>query len=91
VTGDTHLPATTASGVLDPQGRKKALLAGANVIMPDITPLKYRKYYEIYPGKRQSQGGMEPLILMINSLGRVIGRGAGNRRPHSEAFEDRKG
>ena len=90
VTGDTNLPATTASGVLDPQGRKKALLAGANVIMPDITPLKYRKYYEIYPGKRQSQGEMEPLILMINSLGRVIGRGAGNRRPHPKAFGDRK-
>ncbi len=86
LTGDPHLPATTASGVLDPQGRKKALLAGANVVMPDITPLKYREHYEIYPGKRQSQGGMEPLILMINSLGRVIGQGAGNRRRPSEGL-----
>jgi biotin synthase len=76
VTGDTHLPATTASGVLDPQGRKKALLAGANVVMPDITPLKYRQHYEIYPGKTQSQGGIEPLILLINSLG---GSSAGER------------
>jgi biotin synthase len=91
VTGDTHLPATTASGVLDPRGRKKALLAGANVIMPDITPLKYREHYEIYPGKTQSHGGMEPLILMINSLGRVIGQGAGNRRPPSQGIQRPEG
>lgn len=90
VTGDTHLPATTASGVLDPQGRKKALLAGANVVMPDITPRKYREHYEIYPGKTQPQGDMEPLLLMINSLGRIIGQGRGNRRPQPKAFEDRK-
>ncbi|HEX7372023.1 MAG TPA: [FeFe] hydrogenase H-cluster radical SAM maturase HydE [Thermodesulfobacteriota bacterium] len=80
VTGNTHLPATTASGVLDPQGRKKALLAGANVIMPDITPRKYRQHYDIYPGKTKPKGGMDSLVPMITSLGRVIGRGAGNRR-----------
>jgi len=81
VTGNTHLPATTALGVLDPQGRKKALLAGADVIMPDITPRKYRDRYEIYPGKSKAQGGMESFAPLITSLGRVIGGGAGNRRP----------
>ena len=33
----------------DPRGL--ALLCGANVIMPDITPKRYRNSYEIYPGK----------------------------------------
>ena len=48
---DAHLPATTAMGSLDPFGREQALQAGANVLMPNITPVNYRPKYEIYPGK----------------------------------------
>jgi len=44
LTRNTNLPATTATGILDAQGRRKALLSGANVIMPDLTPEKYRKH-----------------------------------------------
>jgi len=51
ITRDTNLPATTAAGVLDQNGRRRALLAGANVIMPDMTPPNYRQHYQIYPGK----------------------------------------
>jgi biotin synthase len=51
VTKNTHIPATTAVGTLDAQGRQKALRCGANVIMPNITPTQYRKLYEIYPDK----------------------------------------
>jgi biotin synthase len=46
-----HLPATTAMGTLDPRGREKALQAGANVMMPNITPVSHREAYQIYPDK----------------------------------------
>ena len=53
VTKDAHLPATTAIGsVGECDERIKALKAGANVIMPNFTPERYRKLYEIYPDKR---------------------------------------
>jgi biotin synthase len=45
------LPATTALGTLDPQGREKAVLAGANVLMPNLSPLNVRELYMIYDNK----------------------------------------
>ena len=45
------LPATTALGTLDFQAREKALEFGANVMMPNLSPLEVRKKYEIYTGK----------------------------------------
>ena len=45
------LPATTALGTLDPRGREKGLLAGANVIMPNLSPKENRKDYELYDNK----------------------------------------
>jgi biotin synthase len=48
---DVHIPATTAMGTVEKGGREKALQRGANVIMPNVTPTEYRKYYEIYPNK----------------------------------------
>lgn len=48
---DSLIPATTALGTLDPQGRELALQAGANVVMPIITPASVRKHYELYENK----------------------------------------
>ena len=45
------LPATTALGTLDPLGREKGLKAGANVLMPNLSPLTVRKKYELYDNK----------------------------------------
>ena len=45
------LPATTALGTADPKGREKGLLAGANVVMPNLSPLGVRKKYALYDGK----------------------------------------
>lgn len=45
------LPATTALGTMDPQGREKALQVGANVVMPNLSPLSHRKQYELYDNK----------------------------------------
>lgn len=45
------LPATTALGSLDPQGRTKGMLTGANVVMPNLSPLNVRANYELYNNK----------------------------------------
>ena len=48
---DINIPATTAMETLAPDGQTKALQAGANVIMPNVTLTQYRRHYELYPGK----------------------------------------
>jgi biotin synthase len=48
---DINIAATTAMQTIDPQGREKALLVGANVIMPNLTPVKYRQDYLLYQNK----------------------------------------
>lgn len=45
------LPATTALGTLDPKGREKGLQAGANVVMPNLSPTSVREKYSLYNGK----------------------------------------
>ena len=45
------LPATTALGTADPFGREKGVQAGANVIMPNLSPADVRKKYELYDNK----------------------------------------
>ena len=45
------LPATTALGTMDENGREKGLLCGANVVMPNLSPLRNRKQYELYDNK----------------------------------------
>jgi len=46
-----NIPATTAAGTLHPSGREQMLQAGANVLMPNITPVMHKKDYLLYPGK----------------------------------------
>ena len=45
------LPATTALGTIHPQGRELGILAGANVIMPNLSPTNVRGKYLLYDGK----------------------------------------
>ena len=45
------LPATTALGTINPLGREQGVLAGANVIMPNLSPTAVRKKYMLYDGK----------------------------------------
>jgi biotin synthase len=78
---DVHIPATTALGTLDVQGREKGLQVGANVIMPNFTPNPFRQHYQIYPNKKDIAD--EPLAccssirMMIESFGRKIARDKG--------------
>ena len=45
------LPSTTAMGTLSPQGRELALQAGANVVMPNLSPVSVRRLYSLYDNK----------------------------------------
>lgn len=45
------LPATTALGTLSPDGREQGVLCGANVIMPNLSPLEDRRKYMLYNNK----------------------------------------
>ena len=76
----THLPATTALASIHPEGRQMALRCGANVVMPDITPVEYKKLYEIYPNKvcvtEEGAAQCVPCISgIITGVGRSRGRG----------------
>ncbi len=45
------LPSTTALGSIDPDGREKGILSGANVVMPNLSPASVRKKYALYDNK----------------------------------------
>lgn len=96
VTRDTHLPATTSLSTLnETDARKLALQRGANVIMPNLTPPKYRKYYEIYPNKNRIEADTEAfrteLETLIASLGRHISTTPGHREPRGAGAYMRNG
>ncbi len=45
------IPATTSLGTIHPQGREQGILAGANVVMPNLSPISVRKKYMLYDNK----------------------------------------
>ncbi len=45
------LPATTALGTIHPKGRELGILAGANVVMPNLSPVDVREKYALYDNK----------------------------------------
>lgn len=66
---------TTAFETLSPNARRLGLLAGANSVMLNVTPISYRKKYSIYP-KRAHEGEsiqkqVDETILLLKSLGRA--------------------
>lgn len=86
-----HLPSTTALSTIDLLGRQKALLCGANVIMPNVTPQPFRQFYEIYPNKDTNQGdNWEEVGSLVNSLGRTISHDHGHS-PKQEFSSERRG
>jgi len=80
-----NIPSTTALATLNlASGRELGLQRGANVIMPNMTPPKYRALYQIYPAKaciqETSQECRVCLQGRIQSLGRAVGTGQGGRQ-----------
>jgi biotin synthase len=70
---DVNIASTTALQALDPEGRKLGLLAGANVIMPNLTEHCRRSGYQLYQGKPgindDSSYGLEQLQREITEAG----------------------
>ncbi|MCR5230988.1 MAG: [FeFe] hydrogenase H-cluster radical SAM maturase HydE [Solobacterium sp.] len=83
------LPSTTALGTIDPAGREKGVLAGGNVIMPNLSPQRVRGKYLLYNNKLTSsddaRGSVENLRNRMETIGCevVISRGdAPGKGPH---------
>lgn len=75
------LPATTALGTIDPNGREMGILAGANVVMPNLSPISVRKKYMLYNDKistgDEAAESVENLKLRMKNIGYevVVSRG----------------
>ena len=87
-----NIAATTAMQTIDPQGREKALMVGANVIMPNLTPVKYRQDYLLYENKpcldEEAEECKSCLEARIHMAGDSIGYGEWGDSRH---FTERKG
>lgn len=81
---DANIPATTALGTIDrAHGRELGLRRGANILMPNLTPDRYKACYEIYPDKAALGDPGEDLPgtvrELLRRLGRPVGAGPGGR------------
>ncbi|GHV87715.1 [FeFe] hydrogenase H-cluster radical SAM maturase HydE [Spirochaetia bacterium] len=78
------IPATTALGTIDPQGRELGLMAGANVVMPNLSPQEKRKLYALYDNKictgDEAAECIRCMRLRITSFGFVPNMGRGDYR-----------
>ncbi|WP_240986718.1 [FeFe] hydrogenase H-cluster radical SAM maturase HydE [Acididesulfobacillus acetoxydans] len=81
---DSNIPATTAMETLRREGRLLALQSGANVVMPNISELQYRRLYALYPGKAGADESPEEsraeLCRKLEGMGRTVGKGYGSRQ-----------
>ncbi len=80
---DANIPSTTALATINKAtGRELGLMRGANVVMPNLTPVQYRAMYEIYPAKACIQESAADchgcLKGRIAGIGRSIGIGRGD-------------
>lgn len=66
---DALIPATTALATLAADGRERGILAGANVVMPNLSPCEERKKYELYNNKASlGAEAVEGLVLLRKQL-----------------------
>ena len=70
------IPATTALATLTPDGRERGILAGANVVMPNLSPQEERKKYNLYNNKAslgaESAEGLRILQQQLENIGYQI-------------------
>jgi biotin synthase len=89
---DINIAATTAMQAIDPMGREKAIKVGANIIMPNLTPTRYREDYLLYEDKpcldEDADDCKKCLEARIHMAGGSIGYGEWG---DSEHFRKRKG
>lgn len=78
-----NIPATTALATVNREnGREMALMRGANIVMPNLTPARYRALYEIYPDKACVSETVDICFSClkgrVESIGRCVGAGRGD-------------
>ena len=75
------IPSTTALGTIDPSGREKGILSGANVVMPNLSPTDVRSKYLLYDNKictgTEAAESLAALKKQIGAIGYdiVVSRG----------------
>lgn len=78
------LPATTALGSIEEGGREKGILSGANVVMPNLSPVDNRKKYELYNNKlysnAESAQAKAELEKRIKSIGYEVVEARGDAK-----------
>ncbi|MFO8001252.1 MAG: [FeFe] hydrogenase H-cluster radical SAM maturase HydE [Marinilabilia sp.] len=74
---DINIAATTAMQAIDPMGREKAMQAGANVIMPNITPSNLRRNYLLYQNKPCIDEGADDCTNCLSVRLEMVGRKPG--------------
>lgn len=79
------IPATTSLATSTPSGRERGIIAGANVVMPNLTPYKYRKNYDLYDNKvssgAESVDGIETLRSRMQAIGYDVTGERGDYNP----------
>ncbi|SEA58131.1 biotin synthase [Pseudobutyrivibrio sp. ACV-2] len=85
------IPATTALGTIDAKGREKGIQAGANVLMPNLSPVSVRKKYSLYDNKictgEEAAECINCLKGRVNSIGYEIITAPGNRAGFEKRVE----
>jgi biotin synthase len=83
---DVNIASTTALQALSETGREKGIMAGANIIMPNLTETKYRRGYQLYDNKPCLDEGASLcrgcLDARITALGETVGYGEWGDSPH---------
>jgi biotin synthase len=83
---NVNMVAATALQAIDDEGREQGVLAGANIIMPNMTPVKYRAQYQLYAGKpclnENSRQWSHCLDRRIRAMGAEPGYNEWGDSPH---------
>jgi len=77
------IPSTTALGTISENGRELGIKAGANVVMPNLSPVDLRKHYTLYNNKicmdTEAAEGLEALKMSMQNIGYEIVTDRGDR------------
>lgn len=81
---DALIPSTTALATIAPDGRERGILAGANVVMPNLSPEETRVKYALYDNKKatglEAAEGLRGLELQLNAIGYHISYDRGDHK-----------
>ena len=83
---DVLLPSTTALGTVSEEGRKLGILAGCNVVMPNLSPANVRKQYMLYDNKKgtdqSAEDGLKILRQQMEEIGYTVVTGRGDHKDY---------